>query len=183
MSSSTGCPPPAPSAGDAILRHHFTISPRSLFRNAPQFQIGIVKSGTAVDDVSVACLFLFCFVSVVLMFSVWLRCLTDRGDRPSIGACLPSTGLVQAGDHEAGQDVRVVRGPELDAPGVAESEADDHPGRGDLLVPADAHGQPRGQRQQHRGPAPEGEWPMGHRAKTRLFGTKSNGLRAKWWRK
>lgn len=51
----------------------------------------------------------------------------------------------------------MVRGAELDAAGVAESEADDHSGRGDLLLPADALGQPRGQRQQHRSPAPAGE--------------------------
>lgn len=72
-------------------------------------------------------------------------------------AARKNAGPVQAGDKATGREAGVVRGAQLDAPGVAEDQAGDRAGGGDLLLPADAQGQPGGQREQHRRPAPEGE--------------------------
>ena len=47
-------------------------------------------------------------------------------------------GPVQAGAQAAGRELGVVRGPQLDAPGVAQDQAGDRAGGGDLFLPADA---------------------------------------------
>lgn len=67
------------------------------------------------------------------------------------------TGPLQAGDRSPGQKIRLVRGSQLNAPGVAEDEARDRSRGSHLLLPENARRRSGWQRQQHRGPAPEGE--------------------------